>query len=427
MKHTIKNTSGTTKVLTISLDKEDLAKIKKLTLVHLSKNVKVAGFRQGKTPPAVAEKRLDQATLQTHIIEDAVNSFVSQVLDETKIIPLDRPKVDIKKVVPDELLEFTAELEVIPEIKLGDYKKLKATKQEVKVAQSDIDEVVERLQKAGAEKKPAERAAKLEDELIIDFVGTDKDGKDVAGATGKDYPLGLGSKTFIPGFEEGLVGKKAGEEVELKLTFPKDYHSKTLAGQKVNFKVTIKAVNELALPKLDDEFAQKTGAFKTVAELKADIKKELTAQREQEAEDKLRDSLIEQLVKASSAPVPEVLVNDQIQSLERDFTQNLMYRGLTLDQYLQDKSLSREDWQKTELRDAAVRRVQVGLVLSELSKVEKIEVTQEELEQRLNQLLENYGKSPEIAKQFDTPEARRDIANRVMTEKTVNRLVELNK
>jgi len=426
MKHTVKKTNDTTRLITIELDADDLAQIKANTLVHLAKHVKVAGFRPGKVPAHIAEKHIDPTQLNSELLEEAVNSAAVKVLDAEGIMPLDRPKVEVKKFEPASGLEFTAELQVIPDIKLGDYKKLKAIKPSTTVNAKDVDDVLANLQRQQAAKKPAARAAKDGDELTIDFVGTDKDGKDVAGATAKDYQLVLGSGSFIPGFEAALVGVKKGDKRDVPLTFPKDYHHAPLKNAKVNFAVTVNEVSEVTLPALNDKFASLVGPFKTLADLKADIKRELTEQMEREAADKLKDDLVEQLVKASSVPVPEVLVADQMVSLERDFVQNLMYRGQTLEQYLAEKGLTKEEWQAKELRDAAVRRVQVGLVLAELSKVEKIDVSREELEARLTEMLKSYGNSPEIKKQLDTPEARRDLANRVLTEKTVSRLVQLN-
>lgn len=426
MKHTIKKTNDTTRLITVALDADDLAKIKAKTLAHMAAHVKVAGFRPGKVPANIAEKHIDPNQLNTELLQDAVNDAAIKVMDLEGIMPLDQPKVEVQKFVPASTLEFTAEVQIIPEVKLGDYKKLKATKVSVDVATKDIDDVLDNLRRQHATKQEVKRAAKNGDELTIDFVGTDKDSKAVEGATGNDYLLELGSKSFIPGFEEGLVGAKAGDKLDLKLTFPKDYHHKPLQGAKVNFAVTVKAVKEVVLPKLDDEFAGKIGPFKTLADLKADIKRELVEQHQRDAENAVKDSLIEQLVKASKVPVPEVLVDDQLAGIERDFVQNLMYRGQTLDQYLASKGLTKEEWQAKELREAAERRVQVGLVLAELSKIEKIEVTKEELEERLAEMLKRYGGSEEIKKQLDTAEARRDIANRVLTEKTVNRLVELN-
>jgi len=426
MKHTIKHQSDTQVLVTVTLSADELADIKQKTLRRLAGKVKVAGFRTGKVPAHVAEKNINPAQLNSEILEDAVNASAVEVFDAAKLTPLDRPKVEVQKYVAGEMLEYTAEVEIIPTIKLGDYKKLKAKKEVVDVVKKDVDEVIERLRGNAAKKVEVARAAKEGDEVVIDFDGKDTAGKSVAGASGTDYELTLGSHTFIPGFEEGLVGKKAGDKLELPLTFPKDYHHKPLAGTKVTFATTVKAVKEVKQPKLDDAFASEVGPFKTLAELRADITRELTEQKEREAVDKLKDSLVEQLVKGSHVPAPHILIHDQIDSIERDFVQNLMYRGMTLEQYLEQQGKTLEEWRAKDLHQQAERRVQVGLVLAELSKVEAIEVAKEELEERLGEMLARYGNTPEVKKQLDTPEARRDIANRVLTEKTVSRLVDLN-
>lgn len=426
MKYTRKHNSQTNTTLTVTLEAKDLAHTKPQTLARLSTKLKVPGFRPGKVPAHLAEKHLDPNMLSVELAEDAVNHFLVEVFETEQLQPLDRPKVELGKYVPNQQLEFTAEVEVLPEIKLGDYKKLTIKKQTIKIADKDVDEVLERMRSGMAEKQPVERAAKDGDEVTIDFVGT-QNGKPVAGATGKDYPLTLGSSTFIPGFEEGLVGKKAGDTFDLPLTFPKDYGHKPLAGAKVTFAVTVKVVKEVVLPKLTDEFAATCGPFKTVEELRADIKRELTDQKEREANEKLKDELIEQLVKVSNIPTPEILITDQLASLERDFIQNLLYRGITLDQYLSEQKQTKDEWRGKELREQAVRRVQVGLALAELSKLEKVAVSMEELTERLNVMLQQYGHDAKLREQFNTPEARRDIANRLITEKTIDRLVELNK
>jgi len=426
MKYTRKHNSQTNTTLTVTLEAKDLAHTKPQTLARLSTKLKVPGFRPGKVPAHLAEKHLDPNMLSVELAEDAINHFLVEVFEAEKLQPLDRPKVELGKYVPNEQLEFTAEVEVLPEIKLGDYKKLAVKKSAIKIAAKDIEEVLERMRTGMAEKQPVERAAKNGDEVTIDFAGT-QDGKPVAGASGKDYPLILGSGTFIPGFEEGLVGKKAGDTFDLPLTFPEDYGHKPLAGAKVTFAVTVTAVKEVVLPELTDEFAAKCGPFKTVEELRADIKRELTDQKEREADEKLKDELIEQLVKASTIPTPEILVTDQLASLERDFIQNLLYRGITLDQYLSEQKQTKDEWRQKELREQAIRRVQVGLALAELSKLEKVAVSMEELNERLNVMLQQYGHDAKLREQFNTPEARRDVANRLITEKTINRLVELNK
>lgn len=247
------------------------------------------------------------------------------------------------------------------------------------------------------------------------------------GGTGSDYPLTLGSNQFIPGFESGIVGHAAGETFDLNLEFPPDYGAKNLQGAKVTFTTTLKAVKEVVLPKVDDDFAAKAGPFKTVDELKNDIKRELTVQKERENLEKLKDDLVTQLVAISEVPIPDILVSDQIKSIERDFENNLMYQGLSLEQYLENKNFeSKEKWLETEVKEVAIKRVKAGLALAEMSKLEKIEASHEELEAQINKFKLQYGKNPEALKQFDNPDVQRDIANRLLTDKTVERLVELN-
>jgi trigger factor len=204
MKHVIKKPSDTQVHMTVTLTAADLAPIQQKTIARLAKNVKAAGFRPGKVPVQVAAKQIDPNHLSQEVLEDAVNATAVDVFDAEKIVPLDRPKVDVVSYVPGESLEYTAEVEVIPAIKLGDYTKLKATKDAVKIGDTEIDEVIERLQVSMATKEDVDRAAQDGDEVVMDFEGTDKDGKEVPGASGTDYPLTLGSGTFIPGLYSWL-------------------------------------------------------------------------------------------------------------------------------------------------------------------------------------------------------------------------------
>ena len=320
-------------------------------------------------------------------------------------------------------MEVEATIDVLPEITLGDYKKLKVKREVKKVAKSDIDEVLDRVKQNLAEKKEVKRVAKDGDEVILDFIGK-KDSEAFEGGTATDYSLTLGSGSFIPGFEEAIVGHKKGDTFEIPLKFPKDYHAEHLKGQPVVFEVTLKKITEVTLPELTDELAAKVGPFKTVQELTDDIERELTAQNERETDEKYKDELIGTLVKKSKVPVPDVLVDDQLKSIEQDTKQNLMYRGMSSEQYMEQMGYKDEDeWREKEFKPAAVRRVQSGLVLAELSKLEKIDVKREELDARHADMLAQY---PNMKEQLDAPEARRDLANRVITEKTLERLVALN-
>ena len=423
MKHTLKKLSDTSVQATVSLDAKDLATAKRAALAHLAPNVKVAGFRPGKVPVDVAEKNLDPTMLANETVEHAINISLNDVAMAEDLRVLDQPKVDLKDFKPYDELTFEATIEVLPEITLGDYKKLKVQQEKIEISKEEIDEVVERMQTQFAEKKDVKREARDGDEVTIDFVGK-KDDVAFDGGTASDYVLVLGSQTFIPGFEEGIVGHKIGDKFDVPLTFPKDYHAEHLKGAKVVFEVTLKEIREVVLPKLDAEFAAKLGPFKTMAEVRKDIERELTAQKERQAADKLKDDLIGALVEVSKIPVPQLLVDDQARSIEQDAMQNLAYRGMTAQQYMEQQGYKdRDEWVEKEFKEAAVRRVQAGLVLSELTKVEKIDVTKEELDARHNEMLAQY---PNMKAELDKPEARRDLANRLITEKTVDRLVELN-
>jgi trigger factor len=426
MKTTVKNLSDTKVELTITLGKEELKAAEQVALSKLAKEIKAPGFRKGKVPASVAAKHVDPEILAQQTLEDAMSKAVAESYMSEGIQALERPAVEIKKYVPGSEVEFTAEAQILPKVTLGDYKKLKAESKKITVTAKEVDEIIDRMRAGFSEKKDVTRAAKDGDEVTIDFVGK-KDDVAFDGGTAQGYDLVLGSNSFIPGFEEGIVGKKPGETFDLKLKFPDTYHVAELKGADVVFTTTLNKIQEVVLPEVNDEFATKAGPFKTVEELKADIKRELTAQKEREAKDVLKDDLVKQLVEVSKVPVPEILRNDQAESIERDMTQNLMYQGLSLDQYLENKGFeSKEKWLETEVSETAEKRVQAGLVLAELSKAEKIEATNQELEDHVNLYKKQYANNPQMVEQFDQPEARRDIANRLLTEKTVDRLVELN-
>jgi len=239
--------------------------------------------------------------------------------------------------------------------------------------------------------------------------------------------LKLGAGQFIPGFEEGIVGKKAGETFDLDLAFPKDYHSADLAGETVVFTTTLKKVVEPTLPEINDDFAKQAGPFKNIAELKDDIKRELTTQKEKETGDKFKDALLAELIEKSKVPVPEILITDQMRSIERDFEQNLAYQGLAIDSYLSQNDFKDiEDWRDKEVRPTALRRVQAGLVLAELTNAEKITATEEEIDEHVEVHKQQYQNNPDALKQFESAEVRRDIANHFVTEKTIEQLIALN-
>lgn len=427
MKTKVENISDVKVLLTISLDKEDLANAEQVALTKLAKDVKVSGFRKGKAPLEVVAKNIDPVKLNEQLMEDAVSKSVAEAFLKEEIKALARPEVEIKKYVPGSELEFTAETEILPAVKLGDYKKLKAKKEKVTVNDKEVTETIERIQKNFATKETVDRKAKKGDEVIIDFLGK-KDDKPFDGGKAEKFPLELGSNSFIPGFEDSIIGKKAGEEFALDLEFPKEYHVKELAGQKVVFEVKLHEVKENSLPELTDEFVKEkfSEEFKNLEEFKKQIKEDLLTQKTQQADEKFKDELVRELAEKSEIPVPSVLLQDQQSHIEMDMQRNLMYSGLSLDQYLERMGKTREQWLEEEVKKVAEERVKAGLALAELSKVEKIESDLAEVEKRLEQLKAQYGSNKEALKQLESEDIKRDIANQILTEKAVDRLVELN-
>jgi trigger factor len=415
-------TSPTTIKLTIEADQGLLEDTREQVLRRLSRNVKLQGFRAGKAPLSLVEKSIDQNQYQQEFIDAALNRMYSQALIDEKIRPVSQPSVNLKKFVPFTTLEFEAEVEAIGDVKLPDYTKVKLEKKSVTVAAKDVEEVIENLRTRMAEKTEVDRASKDADEVWINFEGRDaKTNEPIKGADGKDYPLVLGSNTFIPGFEPNLVGMKPGEEKEFTLTFPKDYGVQALQGRKVTFKTTVTKVNEVSKPKVDDEFAAKVGPFKTAAELKADVKKQLTAEREQQNDRDYESELLSKITEKAELAVPKALVDEEIERLEREERQNIAYRGQTWQEHLAEEGVSEEEHRERN-RPGAEMRVKAGLVLAEIAEKEKIEVTPEELQMRL-QMMKGQYTDPAMQAELDKPENQRELASRIMSEKTIDKLV----
>ena len=426
MKTTVKKLSETKVVLTIVVDRTELEAAEQVALKKMSRDVKVPGFRKGHVPLSVVAKNINPNALQEETLDNALSKAVAEAFVGEKIQAIERPEVEVKKFVPGDTLEFMAQATILPAVKLPDYQKLKTKRAEVKVVDADADDIITRMQENFAEKTKVDRAVKGGDEVVIDFIGK-KDDVEFDGGKAEDYSLKIGSGQFIPGFEEGIVGHKAGDKFDLELKFPKDYHAKELAGQKVTFSVELKTVNESKLPELNDEFAAKCGPFTSMDDLRKDILREVKEQKSRDSEEKFKDELVGELADNIRVELPEILVEDQVRSIEQDMQQNLAYRGLELDSYLSTQGFSdKDDWLAKEVRPAAERRVKAGLVLAELSKELKIDVSHEELSALIETMRQYYGKDAKTAKQFDNPDVHRDIANRLITDKTIAKLVELN-
>lgn len=410
---------------TVTVDKETISKSHDKAIKSLGKDVKVPGFRKGHVPMEVLERAIDPARLAQAEINDAINESVIELIETEDLQLLDQPTVSVTKYVPNDALEFTAEIEVVPPVKLGDPTKLKVKKPEAKVDKEQIDDVIKRLQVNAAEKKSVDRAAKNGDEVIIDFTGF-KDGEEFEGGKAKDYQLELGSGAFIPGFEDGIVGHKPGEKFDVNVTFPKEYGAKNLAGMKAVFKIELKKVNELTLPELNDDFAKSFSAdLTTMDALYKDIENALMRQEEASAREKYYAELLDKLSEKSEVDVPQVLVDDQVPQMKQRFAQDLMYRGMDLKSYLEQMGKDEKQWEKEDLRPSAEKRIRNSLVLRQFIKDYGVEVSEADLDEYQNKIISRYN-NPKMQENFKTPEARRQMREQLLIERANAKLAELN-
>lgn len=424
MKTTTKKLSDTRVEIKVTLDKADLQVARSKALEQLAANLKVQGFRQGKVPASMVEKHVSDNEINSTTADLAVRTTMGEVFAKAKIAPIAVEQANVTKYVPDDNLEYVVTAEILPDVKLGDFKKLKAKMAKTEPTAADVQEIVDNILTAYSEKVVVKRAAKEGDEVIIDFVGK-RDGKEFPGGSAKDYHLVLGSHQFIPGFEEGIVGHGSGDKFDLGVTFPKEYPEKTLAGKKAVFETLVKQVNAVQKPKEDDELAKKCGNFKNMDELRADIKKNLTTQNRHRAIEQYREDLVAELVKASKVIAPEILIKDQLRFITDDMRRNAASRGMQLEDFIEHAGKKFEEWQE-EARKVAEERVKASLVLQILAREQEIAASDEEVNAKIAELRDLYQKSAEAIKNLKKPEVRQDIRNRLIIDKTLDFLVKAN-
>lgn len=361
------------------------------------KDLKVDGFRKGQVPEEIFIKKFGIERLYTNAIDYAVDILYAKLMEDPKtVVPAATPSIDIKNISKDMVeIEFT--IVGAPEVKLGKYKSLGIKKEEIKVTEEEVEHELNHLKEHFVDEKVAEDNHEIKngDIAVIDFEGF-LDGKAFDGGKGNDYPLTIGSHTFIPGFEEGLVGLKKGDSKDLDVTFPENYGAENLKGKKVVFKVTVKEVKERVFPEFNKDFFDDLGIKEvtTLEELKKYIEENIKTGKKKENEDKYLFKCLDKIVSDSKFEIPEEMTSDEVNRMVKDFEDKLKYQGLNLKDYLKFLGKEINEFKET-LKDEANKRIGYRLILDEIVKAEKLEVTEEELEKDLEETAKNYGISKE--------------------------------
>ena len=391
----VEKLEGNMAKLTIEASAEDFEKALESAFQKNKGKLSVPGFRKGKVP----RKMIEQMYGKEVFYEDAANALIptaySKALEECEEEIVSQPKIDVVQVEAGKPFIFTAEVALKPEVTLGKYKGVSVKKADLTVTDEEVDAALDRERENNARTITVEdRAVKDGDMTVLDFEGF-VDGVAFEGGKGENYPLTIGSNSFIPGFEAQLVGAELNKEVEVNVTFPEDYHAADLAGKPAVFKCTIKEIKEKELPALDDEFASEVSEFDTLAEYKEDIKKNLVAKKEEAAKREKEDAVIEAIIADAKMDIPEAMIQTQQRQIVEDFAQRLQMQGLSIEQYFQFTGLTPEAFLE-QAKPQAEKRIKSRLVLEAVVAAEKIESTEEEYKEEIAKMAEMY--KMEVAK-----------------------------
>lgn len=375
--------------LTIEVSAEELDKAMQNAYLKARGKISIPGFRKGKAP----RKMIEQMYGKGIFLEDAANALIpehySKALEECDLEIVSQPEIDVTQAEPGKAFIFTAEVAVKPEITLGEYKGVEVPKSETEVTDEDIDAEIKKEQEKNSRTVTVEdRGAENGDITTIDFEGF-VDGVAFEGGKGTDYPLTLGSGSFIPGFEDQLVGAKAGDHVEVNVTFPEEYQAAELAGKAAVFQCDVKKVETKELPELDDDFAQDVSEFDTLAEYREDVKKNLTEKKEKEARAAKENTAVDKAIENAEMEIPDAMLNTQVRQMMNDFASRMQSQGLTMEQYFQFTGMTAEKMQE-EMKPQALKRIQTRLVLEKIAETENIEVSEDEVNEEISKMAEMY-------------------------------------
>ncbi|MFA6296935.1 MAG: trigger factor [Patescibacteria group bacterium] len=383
---------------------------------NISKDMKMPGFRPGHIPANIVKQEVGEMRVWQEACAIVLPQMYAKAIIDNKLEAIGQPKVNVEKIAPNNPLIFTAEVALLPEFKLPDYKSIKVKEKKVEVKDSEVDAALKQLQESRTITHKIERPAQKGDMVVVDFK-TFLDNIPVDKGQSVDHPIVIGEGRFIPGFEDQLIGLKALDKKEFKLNFPKDYHQKNLAGKEVEFKVEVKSVNERHLPELNDEFAKGLGKFTSIAELKSEIKKNMELEATEKARGSAEMELMDKIADKATIELPDVLVESELNKMLEELKGMVMSSGGQFDQYLQSIKKTEEELKK-DLRERAEKRVKIGLILREITKQEKIEVDEKELEHEIEHTASHYQHDPKMVEKIKSPEYK-DYARGLMQNKKV--------
>lgn len=390
----------------------------------LANKVNIPGFRKGKVPKNVLKQFIGSEAICAEAVDDILPNTYIKALEQEKIEPIDQPSIDMVQFEEGKPLIFTAEIPVKPDVELGEYKGVEVEHKNPEVTEKDVENYLSAMQQRHAQIETVpDKVLENGDTAIIDFEGF-LDGEPFEGGRGENYNLVIGSKTFIPGFEEQLIGMKPGDEKEITVTFPEDYQNDIIKGKEVTFKVKLNEVKIKKLMPIDDEFAKDISEFETLEELKQDVENRLKKLAEQENEQQLRNKVLDKVAKNCQVDVPEVLVNRKIDDLIKDMEFRIRQQGLTLENYLKFTNTSLEQLRE-QYKENALYSVKVDLILEAIAKAENIDISEEELNKEIEKIAEHNNQQSDKIKEFLMAQERLDaLKDSLIIDKTVSFLIE---
>lgn len=394
MKVTTEKIENQQVVLEITVPAEELEKAYAQAFKNISKQVNIPGFRKGKAPKKMVEKHVGVEYIMDEAFKTVYNASFGEAVDESKQVPVSRVDLEEVQLELGKDVIYKTTFTAKPEVKLGQYKEVKVAKADTTVSDADVDAQLARMLDRQADMVEAEEGAAVENGnfITLDFKGT-VDGEAFAGGESKDYPLEVGSNSFIPGFEEQLVGMKVGEEKEVNVTFPEDYHSEELKGKAAVFACKVNSIKRKVLPAMDDEFAKKASTFETLDELKADVRKNLQTAADNKAVNEKREAVLDAISEAAEVEIPNVMIETRINNMINQMAMNIEQQGMKLEQYLQftgtDMSKLRENCKET-----AQKNVRIDLVLEAVATAEGIKVEDADLQAEIAGMAAQYGATP---------------------------------